>query len=96
MNVYSLRKAILTDMKRARAKHSPMSVADLIAISCESAIELAEPDEVAAQWDELTLAGYLEPIPGFGGKYLQIAEKGLRQLSIEFPQDAFIYGKKAV
>ena len=96
MNVYSIRKAILADMKRARAKHAPMTVDDLRTVSCESAIELSEPAEVAAQWTELELNGYLEPFPGFGGKYLIITEKGLNQLSIEFPQDVFIHGPRAV
>lgn len=95
-NIYAIRCAILSDLKHAAVKSAPLTVDDLIAISCAAPVRFAEPAVVTEQWNELKLNGYIEPVPGFGGKYCRITEKGIKQLSIEFAQDTFIHGPGAV
>ena len=91
--VYPIRQAILRDFKLYNG--TPTTASELASISCEPAI-VRDRSKAVIEINELRLLGYLEPISGFGGDYLRITERGLQQLSREFPQDAFIYGPGAV
>ena len=91
--VYPIRQAVLRDFKLYNG--TPTTARELAAISCEPAI-IRDRERAVVEINELRLLGYLEPISGFGGEHLRITERGLQQLSREFPQDAFIYGPAAV
>ena len=92
---HRIRQAILADLKLYAG--APLPVEDLIAISEQPAIRLcSDPDAVKREWNELRELGYIEPIPGYGGRYCRIAAKGRQQLLPDFPQDAFIHGPGAL
>lgn len=93
VNIYSLRPAILRDFKRFLG--APVAAEELAEISLEPAIIRAGKDTVAAECRELAGMGFLTPVAGFGGKYLQITEKGLKELAVEFDHSPFIYGPGA-
>lgn len=94
INLYTLRKAILTEMKRASG--APLTVADLANNAPHPAIRHCDLELLIEQFNELKTMGYLEPISAFGGEYCKISVTGLRQLAPEFPQDSFIHGPGAV
>jgi hypothetical protein len=94
MQKYAIRKAILEELKAY--KKAPITCDEMAEISIKAALRFAQPDEVQNEWNELANMGYIAPRSGFGGKYFEITEKGLRQLSPEFPQDEFIYGPGAI
>lgn len=93
INPYSMRQAILRELKEMRG--APLRCQDLLAVTSEPALTLADPAAVRGQWSELQQFGYVEAIPGFGGMYCRISERGLRQLAPEFPQDPFVWGPAA-
>lgn len=92
VNIYRVRQALLRELKEQLG--APMSVGDVLAVSAEPAI-VHFPEEAARQWRELAAFGYIEAVPGFGGGYFRLAEKGLRQLAVEFQQDPFVWGPGA-
>ncbi|GEM_PF-4426897 len=93
VNIYGLRQAILRDMKRFFG--APVAATELKDISLEPAIMRADEDDVLSQAVELVGMGYLEPVKGFGGKYLSITVKGLQELADEFDHSPFVYGPRA-
>ena len=94
MNIYAIRKAILRALKEYSG--APITCEELIALCPSAEIRLAEKNHVRVQWAELKNFQYIQPIQGFGGEYCQISQKGLEQLSTEFPQDFFIHGPGAI
>ena len=90
---YPVRQAILRDMKAARS--APLCADDLPQISAEPAILNAPEGVPQAEFRALQEMGFLCPVPGFGGKYCRISEKGRRQLAPEYPQDPFVWGPSA-
>lgn len=93
-NVYALRQALLRDFKRYDG--TPIGAAELAQISVALPVRYAPPGAAETECRELTLMGYLEPLPGWGGVYLRITQKGLEQLAPEFPHDVFVWGPSAV
>lgn len=93
VNIYGIRQALLRELKEQRG--APMRFGDVLAVSAEPALAYPVRDLVLGEWENLRLFGYIEPIAGFGGEYCRLAEKGLRQLSPEFPQDVYIWGPGA-
>ena len=91
-NVYAIRQAILRDFKNYAL--SPIRARELVEISCEPAI-VYNRDEALKQVSELQIARYLAAVEGFGGEYLTITGKGLRQVAPEYGRDVFIWGPGA-
>ena len=94
INIYTLRKAILHEMRKAQG--APMTVAEFANIAPHPAIRHCDLDVLIEEWNKLKSFGYLAPIEGYGGEYCKITEAGLRQLEPEFSQDSFIHGPGAV
>ena len=94
INTYTLRKAILSEMRRAIG--APLTAVELANIAAHPAIRHADLDTFLAEFDNLKNLNYIAAIAGFGGQYCKITERGLQQLSIEYPQDSYIHGPGAL
>ncbi len=93
LRVYAIRRAILRELKRFRG--APVTAAELYEDTPNVTLKVAKAETVAEQWAELQSFGYIEPVPGFGGEYCRITERGLQQVSPEFAPDPFVHGPGA-
>lgn len=91
---HAIRQAILRDLKLYTG--APIRADDLAQISQEPAIRHAELGKVVAEFEEMKALGYIESVPGYGGRYCQLSAKGRQQLLDDFPQDPFIWGPGAI
>jgi hypothetical protein len=91
---HSIRQAILRDLKLYTG--APITGEELVEISQEPAIRHADPGKALAEFEELKGLGYVEAVPGFGGRYCRLAEKGRQQLLEDYRQDPFIWGPGAL
>lgn len=91
---HAIRQAILRDLKLYTG--APITGEELILISQEPAIRHADPSKALDEFEELKCLGYIEAVPGFGGRYCRISEKGRKQLLEDFQQDPYIWGPGAL
>ncbi len=100
LKIYAIRRAILQELKNVaafgRISAAPMDVDTLIEQKSNTTLMYTPPEIIREQWNELKAFGYIEAIPGYGGIFCTVSQKGREQLSIEFPQDYFIHGPGAL